>query len=177
MIESIFAAPHFATDEEMHTLYGDCYKDRADLEKNGPQSDDNRLLYIWELYRLRGDAAGMAAAEARLQDPGYLEEVQCRDAVENLDIFLLTEPVPEAEMPFIESIFDAPHLADDAEMHAVFSGYKDRADYLQNGPKTRCDKLLSLSSLYLHRNDRAGMAVVSARLKELTRLSGGMIGA
>lgn len=176
MIESIFDAPHFATDEELHTLHSS-FKDRADLEQNGPQSDDNRLLYIWELYRLRGDAAGMAAAEARLQDPSYFDEVRYRDAVENLDIFLLTEPVPEAEMPFIESIFDAPHLADDAEMHAVFGMFKDRADYLQNGPKTRCDKLLSLSSLYLHRNDRVGMAVVSARLKELTRLSGGMIGA
>jgi len=77
MIESIFDPPHFATDEEMHQLYS--YESREDFLSNGPTTHDNRILYLWELYQLRGDKAGMAAQEARLNDPHYLDEIKYRD--------------------------------------------------------------------------------------------------
>ena len=77
MIESIFDPPHLATEAEMHALYS--YKDRDDFLNNGPTSHDNRLLYLWELYQLRDDKAGMAAQAARLIDPHYLNEIKYRD--------------------------------------------------------------------------------------------------
>lgn len=89
-IESIFDPPHYATETEMRVLFSS-YKDRADLKANGPKNHDNRLLYIWLLYRLRGDAPGMAEQAARLEDPHYLDETIGRDAVD-----------PNAPLPFKE---------------------------------------------------------------------------
>ncbi|MBL1264308.1 hypothetical protein [Candidatus Methylomicrobium oryzae] len=79
MIESIFDAPHHATETEFLILFRDAFSSRHDYEQHSSHHHDNRLLHLWELYQLRGNTAGMAAQEARLNDPHYLEEIKYRD--------------------------------------------------------------------------------------------------
>jgi hypothetical protein len=79
MIESIFDAPHHATEEEFLILFRDAFSSRQDYEQHSSRHHDNRLLYLWELCQLRGDKAGMATQEARLNDPHYLDEIKYRD--------------------------------------------------------------------------------------------------
>jgi hypothetical protein len=79
MIESIFDAPHHATEEEFVVLFGDAFSSRQDYEQHGSKNHDNRLLHLWRLYQLREDKSGMAVQEARLNDSHYLDEIKYRD--------------------------------------------------------------------------------------------------
>jgi hypothetical protein len=77
-IETIFDVPHLASDAELLALFGS-KETHTSLYQWAGQHHDRRVQLLWMLYQLRGDKAGMAAQEARLSDPHYLDEIKYRD--------------------------------------------------------------------------------------------------
>ena len=81
MIETLFSSPHSATLDEARRVRAamaglDPAAARA-REETLPH--DARLTTIYELYALRGDAAGMAATLARISDRAWAAELAYRD--------------------------------------------------------------------------------------------------
>jgi hypothetical protein len=77
-IETVFDAPHLATDAEIAALFHNNHT-RESIYAWAGQHHDRRVQLIWKLYRLRSDEVGMAQQEARLDDPYYLDEIKYRD--------------------------------------------------------------------------------------------------
>lgn len=81
MIETLFSPPHSATESEARRVRAayaglDPAAMRAHEER---LAEDQRLTTIYELYALRGDAAGMAAVADRIGDRAWAAELIYRD--------------------------------------------------------------------------------------------------
>jgi hypothetical protein len=83
-VETLFGAPHNATAEEAAQLlprsWGTLAREREEIEPH-----DSRMISLWNLYRIRGDEAGMRATEARFEDRSIVEmELRYRDVFDVL---------------------------------------------------------------------------------------------
>jgi hypothetical protein len=54
---------------EFKRLFPLSYSSKGDFELNGSKKHDQRVQYLWMLYELRGDNAGMAADRLMITDP------------------------------------------------------------------------------------------------------------
>lgn len=85
-VPNLFAAPHHCTADEYRALSG--IQDAGDLAQWRAYDDaeertaDQRWTRIYELALVRGDAPGMAAALAQIQDRALAQELAYRDIVQ-----------------------------------------------------------------------------------------------
>lgn len=85
MSQTLFDDPHRCTDAEYAALVGtgsaaDVAAMRA-IDLDPAASHDARWTRIHDLYAWRGDAAGMAHAQAQIQDREWAAELAYRDIV------------------------------------------------------------------------------------------------
>ena len=82
MVETLFSAPHSATEAEYRRLrsYGSQGKSLEQMTREAEaETHDVRWIAIYDLYDLRGDEAGIAHALAQLEDRALVSELTYRD--------------------------------------------------------------------------------------------------
>lgn len=82
MVETLFSAPHSATEAEYRRLrsYGSQGKSLEQMTREAEaETHDVRWIAIYDLYGLRGDEAGIAHALAQFEDRALVSELTYRD--------------------------------------------------------------------------------------------------
>ena len=82
MVETLFSAPHGATEDECRRLhpYGSQGKSLEQMVREAEGgTHDVRWTAIYDLYALRGDEVGISHALAQIEDRALASELAYRD--------------------------------------------------------------------------------------------------
>lgn len=82
MTDTLFSAPHNATEAELRSMGFDPDLDMDTIRKEEESaSHDVRWTTIYDLYHLRADTAGMESALAQIMDRAWAAELTYKDVV------------------------------------------------------------------------------------------------